>query len=195
MDFISTPLRGAFVLELEKHVDQRGFFARTFCADEFQGRGLNARVVQCSLSFNRRRGTLRGMHYQAAPVAEAKLVRCIAGAIYDVIVDIRAESPTYLQHFAVELSAANRRGLYIPEGFAHGFQALTDGAELLYQISEFYAPGYDQGLRYDDPALAIQWPLVVTAISERDASWPLLGSDLGADGGGDGRPVAHRHEW
>jgi len=173
--FTPTPLDGAFVVDVEKHADERGFFARTYCVEEFRARGLIAQVAQCSLSFNRVTGTLRGMHYQGAPAAEVKLVRCTAGAIYDVIVDVRPGSPTFGQYFGLELSALNRRALYVPELFAHGFQTLSDGAEVLYQISELYTPGCARGLRYDDPALGIRWPLPVSVISEKDANWPLLG--------------------
>ncbi len=175
MKFTPTPLDGAFVVDVEKHADERGFFARTYCVEEFRARGLIAQVAQCSLSFNRVTGTLRGMHYQGAPAAEVKLVRCTAGAIYDVIVDVRPGSPTFGQYFGLELSALNRRALYVPELFAHGFQTLSDGAEVLYQISELYTPGCARGLRYDDPALGIRWPLPVSVISEKDANWPLLG--------------------
>lgn len=174
MIFTETRLKGAFILDLELRADERGAFARTFCAQEFAAHGLKATVAQGNLSFNYRTGTLRGMHYQAAPACETKLVRCTRGAIYDVIVDLRPESPTYLQHMGVELTAENRRSLYIPELFAHGFQTLTDEAEVVYQMGEFYTPGCQQGLRYNDPILNIQWPLPVTVISERDEAWPLF---------------------
>jgi len=174
--FTETPLRGAFVVDLERREDQRGFFARTFCAREFAAHGLEPAVAQCNLSFNRGKGTLRGLHYQAPPMGEVKLVRCGRGAIYDVIVDLRPDSPTYRRHVGVELNEENRRALYIPKDIAHGFQTLTGEAEALYQMSKFYAPGYERGLRYDDPALGIAWPLPVSEISERDASWPLLDS-------------------
>ncbi len=174
MKVIETTLDGAVILDLEPRADSRGFLARTFCAQEFEERGLRPVVAQCSLSYNRKRGTLRGMHYQHPPAAEAKLVRCVRGAIYDVVIDLRPGSSTYLQHVGVELSAENRRALYVPESFAHGFQTLTDDAEVLYQISAFHAPELADGLRWDDPALAIDWPLPVSAISERDLSWPLL---------------------
>jgi len=172
--FAETPLHGAFVVDLERREDQRGFFARTFCAREFAAHGLEPAVAQCNLSFNLKKGTLRGLHYQAPPMGEAKLVRCGRGAIYDVIVDLRPDSPTYRRHVAVELNEENRRALYISKDIAHGFQTLTGEAEVWYQMSEFYAPGYERGLRYDDPALGIAWPLPVSEISERDASWPLL---------------------
>ncbi|AFZ29900.1 dTDP-4-dehydrorhamnose 3,5-epimerase [Gloeocapsa sp. PCC 7428] len=178
MRFIETSLKGAYIIDLEEKPDHRGFFARTYCAEEFAAHGLKATVAQCNLSFNHYKGTLRGMHYQVAPACETKLVRCIAGAIYDVIVDMRPDSPTYLQHIGVELTAQNRRALYVPEMFAHGYQALTDGAEVVYQVGEFYTPGYERGLRYDDPVLAIDWPLPVSEISAKDASWALLDSLL-----------------
>lgn len=174
MIFTETPLTGAWVLDLERRGDDRGFFARTFCQHEFTDHGLEPVVAQCNLSWNARAGTLRGMHYQLPPAAETKLVRCTAGAIYDVIVDLREGSPTYLQHFGVELTAENRRALYVPALFGHGYQALTDGAEVTYQVGEFYTPGAERGLRHDDPALGIEWPIPVTEISEKDATWPLL---------------------
>lgn len=167
-------LQGAFVVDLEEKHDHRGFFARTFCGKEFEQHGLKPVVAQCNLSYNYKKGTLRGMHYQISPAAETKLIRCTKGAIYDVIIDMRPESPTFLQHFGVELSADNRRALYVPEMFAHGYQALTDDAEVVYQVGEFYTPGYERGLRYDDPFFNIQWPLKVTEISEKDMNWPLL---------------------
>jgi dTDP-4-dehydrorhamnose 3,5-epimerase len=176
MIFTETELKGAFIIDLEERRDHRGFFARTFCAREFEGHGLKPTVAQCNLSFNHKKGTLRGMHYQIAPATETKLVRCTQGAIYDVIVDMRPDSPTYLSHIGVELTAENRRALYVPEMFAHGYQALTDGAEVVYQVGEFYTPGYECGLRYDDPRLGIEWPLAVTEISAKDAAWPLIES-------------------
>jgi dTDP-4-dehydrorhamnose 3,5-epimerase len=174
MIFTETKLKGAFIVDVELLADQRGAFARTFCAQEFEQHGLKPTVAQCNLSFNHKAGTIRGMHYQIPPAAETKLVRCTKGAIYDVIVDLRPASPTYRQYIGVELSADNRRALYVPELFAHGYQALTDGAEVVYQVGEFYTPGYERGLRYDDPAFGISWPLPVTVISEKDASWPLF---------------------
>lgn len=174
MKFVPTPIAGVAVLELEERRDERGFFARSFCQDEFTAHGLQPDVLQCNLSYNVQAGTLRGMHYQLAPATEAKLVRCISGAIVDIIVDLRPGSPTFRQHVAVELSAANRRSLYVPPMFAHGFQTLVDHTEVLYQVSERYTPGQERGLRYDDPALGLTWPLPVTAISEKDAGWPLL---------------------
>ncbi|MCS6927204.1 MAG: dTDP-4-dehydrorhamnose 3,5-epimerase [Candidatus Binatia bacterium] len=172
MFFLETALTGAFIIELDKHEDERGFFARSWCQREFLAHGLNPRLVQCNISFNRRRGTLRGMHYQVAPHEEAKLVRCTRGAIYDVIIDLRPESPTFTQWLAVELSAENYRMLYIPEGFAHGFQTLEDNTEVFYQMSEFYAPECARGIRWNDPAFAIVWPPAERIISPRDQHYP-----------------------
>ena len=176
MIFTETPLAGAFVIDLERREDDRGFFARTFCRKEFEAHSIPSLVAQCNVSFNPRRGTLRGMHYQVPPAAEPKLVRCTRGAIFDAIVDLRTDSPTYLKHFAVQLDQDNRRALYVPALFAHGYQALTDGAEVGYQVGEFYTPGCERGLRYDDPAFAIPWPQPVTLISDKDRNWPLLGA-------------------
>lgn len=175
MRFVQTKLAGAFIIEMEPREDERGFFARTFCAREFEEQGLSGRFVQCSISLNRKKGTLRGLHYQLPPACEVKLVRCTAGALYDVIVDLRRDSATYLQHVGVELTARNRRALYAPFLFGHGFQTLADETEALYQINEYYVPEASSGVRYNDPKLGIQWPLPVAAISERDANWPLLG--------------------
>jgi dTDP-4-dehydrorhamnose 3,5-epimerase len=174
MRFQALPLAGAYVIEPEPHEDERGLFARTFCAREFAEHGLANGFVQCNTSWNARRGTVRGLHYQRQPASEVKLVRCTAGALWDVIVDHRPESPTYLRHHAVTLSSANRLALYIPEMFAHGFQTLEDGTEVFYQMTEFYTPQAAAGLRYDDPALGVPWPLPVGAISEKDREWPLL---------------------
>jgi dTDP-4-dehydrorhamnose 3,5-epimerase len=171
MIFSATHLAGAFIIEPERLADRRGFFARTWCQREWESHGLDARLAQCSISFNTKRGTLRGMHYQAAPYAEAKLVRCTAGAIYDVIIDLRRESTTFKQHIAIELSAENRIMLYIPPGFAHGFQTLADNTEVFYQMSEFYAPEYAQGVRWNDPAFGIQWPDHERTIIERDQQY------------------------
>lgn len=171
MIFQETKLKGAFVIDLDLRGDNRGAFARTFCMKEFEEHGLKSTVAQCNLSFNHKAGTLRGMHYQVPPAAETKLIRCTKGAIYDVIIDLRPDSPTYLQHFGIELTADNRTALYVPELFAHGYQALTDGAEVVYQVGEFYTPGYERGIRYDDPAFGIQWPMPVTVISDKDAAW------------------------
>jgi dTDP-4-dehydrorhamnose 3,5-epimerase len=172
MKFIETNCPGAWILELEEIGDDRGFFARTFCRDELRAHGLLDITAQCNLSFNNRAGTLRGMHYQLPPAAEAKLIRCTRGAIHDVIVDLRPSSDTYLQHVGVELSADNRRALYVPQLFAHGYQALTDDAEVFYQVTEFYTPGCERGIRHDDPALGLTWPLPVSVVSGKDAGWP-----------------------
>jgi dTDP-4-dehydrorhamnose 3,5-epimerase len=174
LKFSPTPLAGAFVVELACVGDERGFFARSFCREEFRRQGLNPAVAQCNVSWNRLKGTLRGLHYQAKPHEETKLVRCTRGSIWDVIVDLREGSPTRLRWHAQELSVDNRRALYIPEGFAHGFQTLEDDSEVLYQMSEFYHPNLGRGLRWDDPRLAIEWPLPDPIMSERDRSYPLL---------------------
>jgi dTDP-4-dehydrorhamnose 3,5-epimerase len=171
--FTKAPLEGAFVIDLEKREDDRGFFARAWCEREFADYELVTRLVQCNLAFNQRSGTLRGMHYQEAPYAEVKLVRCTRGAVYDVIVDLRPDSTTFMQWMAVELTAENRRMLYVPEGFAHGYQTLVPETEVFYQVSEFYTPDAEGGVRWNDPAFAIEWPATETrTISEKDASWP-----------------------
>ena len=172
MIFQETTLKGAFVIEPERRHDERGFFARTWCQREFAAEGLLPEWVQCNISFSRQRGTLRGMHYQAAPYEEAKLVRCTMGAIYDVIIDLRPESPTFRQWLGVELTAGNRRMLFIPQGFAHGFQTLTHDTEVFYQMSQFYAPEYGRGVRWDDPAFQVSWPAEKRIISERDRGFP-----------------------
>jgi dTDP-4-dehydrorhamnose 3,5-epimerase len=169
--FRETELPGAFVIEVQKYEDERGFFARSWCQKEFEARGLNPRTVQCNVSFNKLKGTLRGMHYQVAPRAEAKLVRCTRGAIYDVIIDLRRESPTYKQYVSEVLSSNNYKALFIPEGFAHGFQTLEDNSEVFYQMSEFYSPEHQRGLRYNDPAFRISWPIEATVISDRDRNY------------------------
>jgi dTDP-4-dehydrorhamnose 3,5-epimerase len=174
MIFIETKLKGAFIVEPEPHEDSRGIFARTFCAREFAEHGLVTQFVQCSVSSSCKRGTLRGLHYQRPPACEVKLVRCTAGGLYDVIVDLRPGSPTCLQHVGVELTARNRRALYVPEMFAHGFQTLEAETEVFYQISEYYAPKSAAGVRFDDPKLAVRWPLPIAALSEKDMKWPLL---------------------
>ena len=174
MIFTETALKSAYIIDIEQKEDSRGFFARTFCAQEFVDRGLETTNAQCSIAFNYKKGTLRGMHYQVAPATEAKLVRCTQAAIYDVIVDMRPDSPTYLSHVGVELTADNRRALYVPEMFAHGYQTLTDGAEVIYQMNKLYTPGYERGLHYDDPILGIEWPLPVSEIAEKDLKWPFL---------------------
>jgi len=174
MKFEPTPLSGAYVVDLVRFEDERGFFARSFCQQEFETHGLNPRLAQCNVSFNSRRGTLRGMHFQIKPHQEVKLVRCTRGAIWDVIVDLREDSLTRLHWHAVELSADNRLALYVPEGFAHGFQTLVDHSEVLYQMSEFYYPEFAYGVRWDDPRIGIRWPLPDPILSERDRSYPLL---------------------
>jgi dTDP-4-dehydrorhamnose 3,5-epimerase len=174
MKFISTDLEGAFILEPERREDARGFFARCFCVKELEEHGLSLSVLQCNIAFTHRKGTLRGLHYQMPPMAETKLVRCTRGAVYDLIVDLRPESRTYLKHIGVELTAQNRRALFVPALFAHGYQTLTDDSEMTYLVDEFYTPSSERGLRYDDPALAIRWPLPLAFISDKDASWPLL---------------------
>ena len=172
MLFKETALQGAFIIELEAAKDDRGLFARTFCEREFKAQGLNACFVQCSLSVNARRGTLRGMHYQAKPHAETKLVHCVRGALYDVIIDLRPQSATYCRWVGVELRAANNTLLYVPEGFAHGFQTLEDDTAVYYQISTYYAPQSARRVRWNDPAFAITWPLSDLLISDRDSGLP-----------------------
>jgi dTDP-4-dehydrorhamnose 3,5-epimerase len=174
MQFIPTKLEGVWVIEPQPHKDSRGLFARTYCAREFGEQGLADTFVQCNTSWNAGKGTVRGLHYQLPPSSEVKLVRCTAGALWDVIVDLRPNSPTYFQHAGIELTATNRLALYIPEMFAHGFQTLEEGTEVFYQMSEFYAPKLARGIRYDDPKLGIQWPLPITSISDHDLSWTLL---------------------
>ena len=174
MRFTETTLAGAFLVDMERRADERGFFARAFCAREFEDHGLKPVVAQANVSFNLRRGTLRGMHYQADPADETKLVRCTAGAIYDVVVDMRTASPTYLRHFGVELTADNRTALYVPAMLAHGFQTLEDDTEVEYQMGDFHSPGHERGVAYDDPALGIEWPLAVSAISDKDRAWPRV---------------------
>jgi dTDP-4-dehydrorhamnose 3,5-epimerase len=170
--FTETKLKGAFVLEIEPREDNRGFFARTFCQHEFQSHGLNPLVVQCNIAYNKKKGTMRGMHFQNAPHAEAKLVRCTRGAIQDVVLDLRPGSPTFKQWVSAELTEDNHKMLYIPEGCAHGYQTLSETAEVLYQVSQFYAPDSASGVRHNDPAFGIKWPLEVTSISEIDKKWP-----------------------
>jgi dTDP-4-dehydrorhamnose 3,5-epimerase len=176
MEFRPTPLEGAWLIALEPHEDARGAFARTFCAEEFRQHGLNPAVVQANLSTNHRAGTLRGLHYQVAPATEAKTVRCVRGAVFDVIVDVRSGSPTLGRWFGAELSAENGLALHVPEMFAHGFLTLRDDTVVTYQVSQAYTPGTERGLRYDDPLLGVEWPGAVTSISDKDAAWPLLGS-------------------
>lgn len=172
MKFTSTRLPGASLIELERREDSRGHFARVYCEHEFQAHGLPARVAQANRSVTLQRGTLRGMHYQLAPHAEDKLLRCERGGIWDCIIDLRPDSPTYCQWLGVELSEANGRMLLVPKGFAHGFVTLTDDVAVSYQVSEFYAPGAERGVRWDDPAFGIQWPCPITSLSDKDAAWP-----------------------
>ncbi len=172
MKFSSTPLPGAYLVDLEAHVDERGSFARCYCDDEFAAQGLETRWPQMNLSRNTRRGTLRGMHFQAEPHGEAKVVRCVRGAIFDVLVDLRRGSATRFQWHGVELSAANGRAVYVPRGFAHGFQTLEDDSEVLYLMSNRYVPGAERGFRWDDPDVGIEWPLPASVVGARDAAWP-----------------------
>lgn len=174
MIFTETKLAGAFVLDVDRKEDNRGFFARVFCQHEFEEHGLQPVIAQANVAFNLRAGTMRGMHFQYPPAVETKLVRCTRGAILDIIVDLRPESSTYLQHVAVELSADNHRALYVPGRFAHGYQVLEDLTETSYQVGEFYAPGHESGLGYDDPALGLSWPMPVSEISEKDRAWAPL---------------------
>ena len=172
MRFQETKLPGVFEIHIDLKADERGFFARTWCRNEFENNGLNPRLVQCSLSYNARKGTLRGLHYQAEPNAEAKLVRCTTGAIFDVVVDLRPESPAFKNWIAVVLTAANRHMVYVPERCGHGFLTLEDETEVFYQMSEFYHPELSRGVRWNDPAFQIVWPSTVQLISKRDASYP-----------------------
>lgn len=173
MIFKEINLKGAYVVQLQKIEDSRGFFARAWCEDELKRAGLSTEIVQCNISFNAKKGTLRGMHYQADPNAEVKFVRCIRGMIYDVIIDLRRNSPTYLQWFGVELSDITRYALYIPEGFAHGYQTLADDSEVYYQVSMQYTPASERGVRWNDPAFNIQWPdSIAPILSEKDRNWP-----------------------
>jgi len=174
MIFTELKLKGAFVIDLERREDSRGFFARTFCQQEFADHGLKPTIAQCNLSYNKKKGAVRGMHFQCPPKSETKLVRATRGAILDIIVDLRPESPTYLEHAAVELSAGNQRALFVPERFAHGYQSLEDETETTYQVGEFYAPESEGGLSPFDIRLKLPWPLPVTELSEKDASWPSL---------------------
>jgi dTDP-4-dehydrorhamnose 3,5-epimerase len=174
MRFTETKLQGAYIVELERREDSRGFFARAFCQKEFAAHGLKPLIAQANVAYNFKKGTLRGMHFQFPPAAETKLVRCTRGAILDIIVDLRPESPTYLQHIAVELTEENGRALYVPERFAHGYQTLRDNTETNYQVGEFYAPDYESGLRHDDTRLGLQWALQVAVISDKDQKFMLL---------------------
>lgn len=174
MKFTPTAIEGVVIVEPQPHADERGFFARTFCAREFGAAGLSPVVAQANVSFNHRAGTLRGLHYQRPPAQEAKLVRCTRGSVFDVAVDLRPGSPTYLRHVGVVLDADARNALYVPEGCAHGYLTLEDGCEVTYQVSEFYTPGVEAGLRWDDPTLGIDWPREVRVVSPKDAGLPLL---------------------
>ncbi len=174
MIFVPTDVEGAVIVEVQAHADERGLFARTYCAHEFAEAGLNPIVAQANVSFNQHVGTLRGLHFQRPPAAEAKLVRCTRGRVYDVAVDFRPDSPTFLRHVGVVLDADVRNALYVPEGCAHGYLTLEDASEVTYQVSEFYTPGVEGGLRWNDPALGIAWPGVVRVVSDKDAGWPYL---------------------
>jgi dTDP-4-dehydrorhamnose 3,5-epimerase len=176
MRFCDTPLAGVWVIEPERLSDERGFFARVFCADELTRRGLASNIVQCSISYNEHRGTLRGLHWQDEPHGEEKWVRCTMGAVFDVAVDVRADSPTFKRWFSVELTAENRKQLYLPRGVAHGFQTLSDRTELHYQISQSYRPELQRGARWNDPAFNVEWPLEPSVISPRDAAFPSFSS-------------------
>ena len=175
--FTETGLNGAFVVDLERHNDERGFFARSWCHREFEALGLNSALMQCNISHNRAKGTLRGLHYQVPPYDEAKLVRCTSGAIYDVIVDLRQHSPTFLNWFGTLLTAENYRAMYVPEGFAHGFLTLADDCDVFYQMSQFYEPAAARGIRWNDPALTIAWPEAISVISDRDRCYPNFPAD------------------
>ena len=174
MIFTETKLAGAFIIDLERREDSRGFFARAFCQKEFESLGLKPVIAQANVAHNKSKGTLRGMHFQYPPAAETKLVRCTRGAIVDIIVDLRPESRTYLQHIAVELNEDNQRALYVPERFAHGYQVLRDNTDTTYMVGEFYTPGAEGGLMYNDPRLALEWPLPVSVVSEKDQKFRLL---------------------
>lgn len=174
MIFKEQEFKGVFLIEPEKKEDNRGFFARVYCSEEFRKRGLADRMVQCNLSYSKKAGTLRGMHYQVPPFAEAKLIRCIYGAIYDAMIDLRPSSPTYRKWMGVKMSASHRQLLYVPDGFAHGFQTLADHTEVFYQISAPFTPEAERGIRWNDPAFGIRWPLSVSAISGKDQSHPLV---------------------
>jgi len=178
MKFVEAPIAGAYVIELEPFVDERGLFVRTFCQKEFTKIGFDRQIVQINHSVTRQKGAIRGLHYQLPPVCETKIIRCVQGKVFDVMVDLRVGSSTFMQWHGVELSKDNMRMVYIPEGFAHGFQTLTDNAELIYHHSAFYSPEYEHGLRFDDPSLAINWPLPVGAISPKDQGYPLIDNNF-----------------
>lgn len=172
MKFTESPLQNAWILEIEPRGDERGYFARTFCRNELEAHGLDATIVQSNSSYSRDAGTLRGMHYQKAPAEETKLIRCLRGSIFDVIIDLRPDSSTYLQSYGIELTADNLRMLYIPKGFAHGFMTLQDHTEVLYMVGEYYTPNCEDGLRYNDPKFNIEWPVEPSVVSEKDQNWP-----------------------
>jgi dTDP-4-dehydrorhamnose 3,5-epimerase len=172
MLFTPAELKDAYIIDIDRREDNRGFFAQTWTQSEFESRGLVSRIAQTNLSYNRIKGTLRGMHFQRVPYAEAKVVRCVRGAVLDVIIDLRPDSPTFKRWIGVELTAENRRALYVPEGFAHGFQTLEDDVEVMYQVSQTYTPSAADGVRYDDPAFGIAWPLPATEMSAKDRCWP-----------------------
>lgn len=174
MIFKETKLKGAYSIDLEKREDDRGFFARIWCRDEFSKHGLNTKLVQGNMSYTAKKGTLRGLHYQVSPFQETKVIRCTRGALFDVIIDMRSNSPTFKQWIGVELSASNYRMLYVPEGFAHGFVTLQDDTEATYLVTEFYNKESERGIRYNDPSINIQWPIAIEHISEKDNSWPDL---------------------
>jgi len=180
MKFMKTLLQGAWIIEMEPSSDERGYFARAFCRNELEAHGIESKVVQSNVSYSQKAGTMRGLHYQTAPAEETKLIRCVRGAFYDVIIDLRPDSPTYLMHFGTELSAQNKRMLFVPRNFAHGFLTLEDDTEALYMVSEFYSPEHEAGLRYDDPCFDIQWPVPVEVLSEKDAHWPAFKPDASA---------------
>lgn len=179
MIFTKTNLDGVLVLELERREDERGFFARAWCKEEFAAHGLNTQWVQANVGFTKKAGTVRGLHYQLAPYGEAKLLFCPKGAVFDVAVDVRPSSPTFKQWMGVELSEDNHKLFYVPEGFAHGYQALADNTELFYMVSQFYTAGYERGARWDDPAFRIEWPANVTIVSEKDKAWPDFAAEKG----------------
>jgi dTDP-4-dehydrorhamnose 3,5-epimerase len=178
MKFFKTPLNGAYVIDLEPFRDERGFFARTFCKNEFSSIGHLKEFVQFNHSMTRHKGTLRGMHYQVPPSAEIKLIRCISGEVFDVIIDIRKDSPTFLQHFNIILSDENLKMIYVPEGFAHGFQTLADNSQMIYHHTAYYTPANERGLRYDDPAFGIKWPVLPKNITDKDQNYPLINNNF-----------------
>jgi dTDP-4-dehydrorhamnose 3,5-epimerase len=178
MIFKKTLFKSAYIIEIEKHGDFRGFFGRSWCRKEFSDHGLNADLVQTNIGYSRSKGTLRGLHYQAAPYAETKLFRCVRGSIYDVIIDLRPESSTYMQWLGIELDAESYQMIYVPEGFAHGYLTLEDRTEVMYQVSEYYTPGFERGIRFNDPAFAIRWPEDILFISDKDLSWQNYSPDM-----------------